>query len=73
MVWRRLTRVGELGNLVLQDTVERIFAEGLYADAKRGVHLIRGENVLLMGEIVRSFPFLAPQLPRGEAFAWINY
>lgn len=55
-------------NLVLQDTVERIFAHpppassppspsapprqpGLYADIKRGVFLVRGENVLLLGEI----------------------
>ncbi|KAM0614035.1 hypothetical protein D7B24_000908 [Verticillium nonalfalfae] len=61
-------------NLVLQNTVERVFAPhpspprsgdatattpspdqqprgGLYADIKRGVFLVRGENVLLLGEI----------------------
>lgn len=48
----------QFGNLVLQDTVERIFvlqAEGqggLYADIERGLFLVRGENVLLLGEIV---------------------
>lgn len=39
-------------NLVLQNTVERIFVKDLYADIKRGIFLVRGENVLLLGEIV---------------------
>lgn len=42
-----------LANLVLQDTVERLYAGNLYADMPRGVYLVRGENVLLLGEIVR--------------------
>ncbi|TDZ34695.1 U6 snRNA-associated Sm-like protein LSm1 [Colletotrichum sidae] len=52
----------QFANLVLQDTVERVFAHpdpeanppreaGLYADIKRGIFLVRGENVLLLGEI----------------------
>jgi len=45
------------GNLVLQDTIERLFAQNLYADVDRGLFLVRGENVLLLGEIVR------PRLP----------
>lgn len=40
-------------NIVLQDTIERLYAENLYADIPRGVFLVRGENVLLLGEIVR--------------------
>ena len=40
-------------NLVLQDTIERIFVNDLYADIQRGIYLVRGENVLLLGEIVR--------------------
>ena len=39
------------GNLVLQDTVERLFVQNLYADIERGLFLVRGENVLLLGEI----------------------
>ena len=42
----------DLANLVLQDTIERIFVEDLYADIGRGIFLVRGENVLLLGEIV---------------------
>ncbi|KAM0428978.1 hypothetical protein ACHAPT_006782 [Fusarium lateritium] len=49
-------------NLVLQSTIERIFAPlpesagsdqpaGLYADIAHGIFLVRGENVLLLGEI----------------------
>ncbi|KAK5631260.1 hypothetical protein RRF57_006974 [Xylaria bambusicola] len=48
-------------NLVLQSTIERVFAtvtdpqklqtRGLYADKPHGIFLIRGENVLLLGEI----------------------
>ncbi|KAK2745702.1 SM-like, degradation of cytoplasmic mRNAs and positively regulates transcription initiation [Myotisia sp. PD_48] len=41
----------QFANIVLQDTVERIYAANKYADLKRGVFLVRGENVLLLGEI----------------------
>lgn len=41
-------------NLVLQDTIERLYAGNLYADIPRGIFLVRGENVLLLGEIVRE-------------------
>lgn len=53
--------------MVLQSTIERIFVppsslttytkssspsqSGLYADIPRGIFLVRGENVLLLGEI----------------------
>lgn len=39
-------------NLVLQDTYERTFVEDMYSDVSRGIYLVRGENVLLLGEIV---------------------
>jgi U6 snRNA-associated Sm-like protein LSm1 len=52
----------QFANLVLQSTTERIFApttqdpasgypQGLYADIPHGIFLVRGENVLLLGEI----------------------
>jgi len=41
----------QFGNLVLQDTVERIFAREWYADVPRGLFLVRGENVSILGEI----------------------
>jgi len=41
----------QFANLVLQDTTERMFVQDLYADVKHGVYIVRGENVLLLGEI----------------------
>ncbi|KKY23434.1 putative small nuclear ribonucleoprotein [Phaeomoniella chlamydospora] len=44
----------QFANLVLADTIERYYLpspHSLYADAKRGTFLVRGENVLLLGEI----------------------
>jgi hypothetical protein len=41
-------------NLVLEDTVERIYHQDVYAERKNGLFLIRGENVVLLGEIVCS-------------------
>lgn len=51
-----------IANLVLQSTIERIFTpaassegsgvpRGYYADVPHGIFLVRGENVLLLGEI----------------------
>jgi len=40
-------------NLVLEDTVERIYHGNSYAENWHGLFLIRGENVVLLGEIVR--------------------
>ncbi|KAI2631895.1 hypothetical protein GGR54DRAFT_581327 [Hypoxylon sp. NC1633] len=62
---RKLTGVlrswDQFANLVLQSTVERVYAttsdpsesppKGLYADQSHGIFLVRGENVLLLGEI----------------------
>ncbi|TIA87811.1 hypothetical protein E3P99_02931 [Wallemia hederae] len=41
----------QFANLVLNDAVERIHAQDEYADIPRGLYLIRGENVVLMGEV----------------------
>lgn len=43
-------------NLVLEDTVERIYHENAFAENFHGLFLIRGENVVLLGEIVRTKP-----------------
>ncbi|KAI9273729.1 hypothetical protein BY458DRAFT_508047 [Sporodiniella umbellata] len=46
----------QFANLVLQDTIERIYVNGCYGDIPRGVFLIRGENVVLLGEIDSEKP-----------------
>jgi U6 snRNA-associated Sm-like protein LSm1 len=43
--------------LVLEDTVERIYHGNAYAENWHGLFLIRGENVVLLGEVVRPQPF----------------
>lgn len=40
--------------------MERIYGQNLFADIPRGVFLIRGENVLLLGEIVCIYLALPP-------------
>lgn len=59
----RVLLTPKIANLVLQGTTERIFApkdgpsstsfpqSGLYADVSHGLYIVRGENVLLLGEI----------------------
>uniref|UniRef100_A0A8C0I8B0 Sm domain-containing protein n=1 Tax=Bubo bubo TaxID=30461 RepID=A0A8C0I8B0_BUBBB len=38
-------------NLVLHQTVERIHVGKKYGDIPRGIFVVRGENVVLLGEI----------------------
>ena len=47
-------------NLVLEDTVERIYHENVFAESWRGLYLIRGENVVLLGEIGRWGTYSIP-------------
>jgi len=63
----------QFANLVLQDTVERLYAGNLYADLPRGIYLVRGENVLLLGEIdldkEDDIPAPFRKAPYSEVFA----
>ena len=43
-----------LANLVIDMTIERTHLGHHYADKQVGVMVIRGENVVLLGEIVRA-------------------
>ncbi|KAK7571822.1 hypothetical protein V9T40_014294 [Parthenolecanium corni] len=59
MVWLRdgrtligiLRSIDQFANLVLHRTVERIHVGSKYGDLPVGVTIIRGENVILLGEI----------------------
>ena len=62
-MWRKWRLIlWAIANLVLQDTVERIYARDVYADIRRGIYLVRGENVLMLGEIVRTH-YRLPSFP----------
>lgn len=41
-----------VANLVLHRTIERIHVGKKYGDIPRGIFVVRGENVVLLGEIV---------------------
>ncbi|KAJ9099852.1 hypothetical protein QFC21_003855 [Naganishia friedmannii] len=41
----------QYANLVLEAAIERIYHGLLYAEIPRGLYLIRGENVVLLGEV----------------------
>ncbi|KAH9937654.1 Sm-like ribonucleoprotein [Fomitopsis serialis] len=41
----------QFANLVLEDTVERIYYRDFFAESWKGLFLIRGENVVLLGEV----------------------
>lgn len=47
-----LRSVDQFANLVLHCTIERIHVGKEYGDISRGVFIVRGENVVLLGEIV---------------------
>lgn len=47
-----LRSIDQFANLVLHLAVERIYIGNEYGEIDRGVFLIRGENVVLCGEIV---------------------
>ena len=41
----------QFANIVLQDAVERIIVGASYSDIPLGLYIVRGENVVLMGEV----------------------
>lgn len=41
-----------LANILLQNTIERIHVGQQFGDIPRGIFLVRGENMVLCGELV---------------------
>ncbi|KAJ3109919.1 SM-like, degradation of cytoplasmic mRNAs and positively regulates transcription initiation [Phlyctochytrium bullatum] len=54
----------------MQDTVERTFVGDFYCDEYRGLFVIRGENVVLLGEVDNDKDFMVTssfrELPPAE-------
>ena len=44
----------QFANLVLEDALERIIMGTLFCEIPLGLYIIRGENVVLLGEIEPS-------------------
>ena len=51
-----LRSIDQYANLLLSSTFERIYVNNKYADIQRGIYLIRGENVVLLGEVDMNMP-----------------
>lgn len=49
-----LRSIDQFANLVLHRTIERIHVGKKYGDIPRGVFIVRGENVVLLGEFDES-------------------
>ncbi len=46
--------MGNTANVVLERAIERIIVGELYCDLPLGLYIIRGENVVLIGELVST-------------------
>ena len=46
-----LRSVDQFANLVLHKAVERIHVDNMFGDIPRGIFVVRGENVVLLGEV----------------------
>ncbi|CAG7817072.1 unnamed protein product [Allacma fusca] len=55
-----LRSVDQFANLVLQQSVERIHVGDKYGDIPRGIFLVRGDSVVLIGEIDQQKERYAP-------------
>lgn len=51
-----LRSIDQYANLLLSSTIERIHVGTKYGDIPRGIYMIRGENVVLTGEVDFSIP-----------------
>lgn len=65
-----LSSIDSYGNLLLSDTVERLYAMDLHADIPRGVYIVRGENVALAGEVALEEISETRSAPLGQVLAW---
>ncbi|VDP96679.1 unnamed protein product, partial [Trichobilharzia regenti] len=43
--------IDQFGNVVLHQAVERIHVEKKFCDVPQGILLIRGENIIIIGEL----------------------
>ena len=51
-----LRSIDQYANLLLSNTIERIYVGNKYGDIPRGVYIVRGENVVLIGEVDFTLP-----------------
>ena len=54
LLFGALSSYDQYGSVVLEGAKERLSAQGKFADIDMGLYMIRGENIMLMGELVRA-------------------
>ena len=65
-----LSSIDTYGNILLSNTVERVYAMDFHADIPRGIYLVRGENVALAGEVDLSYEDQDKAKPLQQVLAW---
>lgn len=53
-----LRSIDQYANLLLSSTFERVHVGNKYGDIPKGIYLIRGENVVLIGEVNTILTYL---------------
>ena len=66
-----LSSYDHFGSLVLESTRERISAGGKFADVPMGLYMIRGDNIVLLGELVRARAALAARARARVCFSHV--
>ncbi|CAI5716794.1 unnamed protein product [Hyaloperonospora brassicae] len=56
----------QYSNIILEDTFERHVADGLFCDIELGLNIIRGDNIVLVGELDSDKERAQPHLKRVE-------
>ena len=51
-----LRSIDQFANLLLSNTIERVYVGNKYGEISRGVYIVRGENVVLIGEVDFTIP-----------------
>ena len=47
----KLRSFDQFMNLILEDTFERILLQGKYSDVPLGLYIVRGDTIVLLGEV----------------------
>ena len=47
----KLRSFDQFMNLILEDTFERVFLTGKFSDVPLGLYIVRGDTIVLMGEV----------------------
>eukprot|EP00644_Phytophthora_capsici_P012777 jgi/Phyca11/560447/estExt2_Genewise1.C_PHYCAscaffold_50054 len=56
----------QYSNIILEDTFERHVAGGLFCDIELGLNIIRGDNIVLLGELDNDKERDQPHMKRVE-------